>query len=217
MFSTVRPKSTRSVSALCAIIAVTLGVLLGNSAQAAAPQTVSYHGTRVTTAVPGKPTTIKFRVKNTGDTTYSEVKVIFHIPGGLTTSSVAPADAVIEDDTISWVNVPLVAGQSFYPALTFTLDSGTALKTKKQLWVEVTGTDMEATSTNFSVTAVSSVSTKTASTLTSSDVKAMFESVYGRTPTASELTYWLGRRTDKPQRSVLLGAIAYHKNLNIKH
>lgn len=200
------------------LLGVLVSLVVASTALAAPPYTVGYNGTPITTAVPGKPFTLKLQVKNTGTTVYSGVKVTLHVPAGLTHSKVAPADAVVQDDVIAWSNVPIAAGKAFYPTVTFTMDSGTPLKTKLNLWVEVTGTDMEANSANFSITAVKSVSaTTTKSTLISADISSMFASVYGRPPTASELTYWLGRRSAKPGRSALLGAMGYHKALSIQH
>lgn len=193
-----------------------MGILVATPA-AAAPQSVTYKGTPVTTATPGKPFTVAFRIKNTGSTTYSGVKVIFHMPDGMNHSAVSPANADIQNDIITWSNVPLESGQSFYPLLTLTLESGTPLKSKKNIWVEVTGTDMEATSTNFSITAVAASAKKTTSTLSSADVKDILQTVYGRAATASEHKYWLSRRTDKPQRTALQGAMAYHKQQGIQH
>lgn len=216
MISNIVHRWSRFVITLCTAAGVIVGVLFGSSATAAPPYKVSYNGTPVTTAIPGKPSTLKFQVKNTGGTDYSGVRVIFHIPEGLTHSKVAPADARIEDNIISWVNVPIGAGKSFYPSLTFTMDSGTPLNTKLSLWVEVTGSDFEATSTNFSVTARKETK-KVTSTLSSTDISTLFQSVYGRSPATSELQYWLGRRTDKPERTSLLGAMAYHKERNISH
>lgn len=203
-----------SITSTVAVAAA--GVSFSPAALAAQPHSVSYYGTRVTTAVPGKPAAVKFQVKNTGTTAYSGIKVIFHIPNGLQHSKVAPADADIHDDTVTWNNVPMAAGKSFYPSFTFTIDAGTPVNTKKSIWVEVTADDMEATSANFSLTAKPATATAT-TTLTSADIKSMFQTTYGRTPAASELTYWLGRRTDKPQRTPLLGAMAYHKAMNIAH
>lgn len=203
---------------LAGLVGVVAVFVLVSSALAAPPYTVGYNGTPVTTAVPGQPFTLKLQVKNTGTTVYPGVKVVLHVPAGLTHSKVAPADAVVQDDIISWSDVPIATGKFFYPTITFTMDSGTPLKTKLNVWVEVTGKDMEANSANFSITAVKSVSaTTTGSTLASADISSMFASVYGRTPTASELKYWLGRRSDKPGRSALLGAMGYHKALNISH
>lgn len=199
------------------VITLITGVALALPAVAAPPHAVSHKGTPVTTAVPGEPFTMKFQVKNTGTTTFSGVKVIFHIPKEFTHSAVAPANADIQDDIISWSNVPIESDKPFYPSFTFTMESGTPLKTKVNIWVEVTGKDMEATSTNFSVTARAASATKAVSTLSSADISSMFQSVYGRAATASELKYWLGRRTDKPGRTALTGAIAYHKALDIKH
>ncbi len=205
--------------ALGTTLGVVAGIIFVGSASAAPPMAVTYSGARVTTAVPGKSFSVKFQVKNTGSSATSDVKVIFHIPDGLTHTKVSPADAAIEDGTITWSNQSFDAGKAMYPSFTFTLDSGTPLKTKKNIWVEVTGTDMEATSTNFSVTAVkaTTTATKTTSTLSSTDITSMFETVYGRTPTVSEKTYWLGRRTDKPGRTALQGAMGYHQAMGIVH
>jgi hypothetical protein len=49
------------------------------------------------------------------------------------------------------------------------------------------------------------------------DLNALFRSVYGRTPTVSEWRYWATRLLDKPNRTVLVGAMAYHKAHNIRH
>ena len=195
---------------------VVAGLVISSSAFAAPPQKVTHRGTPVTSAVPGKPFVLKLHVKNTGTTTYENVSVIVHIPDGISHTTVSPANAEVVDDTITWSNVPLIGGQSFYPVLTLKLDAGTKLQTKKNIWVEVTGTDMEATSVNFSLTAVAAVKTA-AATLTSADITAMFQTIYKRTPTASELAYWLSRRTDKPSRGALQGAMAYHKAQNIQH
>lgn len=209
------------VSAFGVVAVVALGLLFVSSVIAAPPYAVTYRGTPVTIAVPGKPVTINFEVENTGTTVYSGVKVIFHIPEGLTHTKVMPANAAIVDDTITWINVPVAAGKSFYPSLTVTMDSGTPLKTKKSIWVEVTGTDMEANSQNFSLTAVSAsvakTTTVTTTTLSSADVSSLFQLAYGRGATTSELTYWLGRRVDKSARDSLFGAMQYHKLLNISH
>jgi uncharacterized repeat protein (TIGR01451 family) len=196
------------------LILLVIGVVYCTPAQAA-PHTVTYKSTRVTTAVPGKPFNLNLQVKNTSNDNYSNVQITFHVPSGMQHSSVSPANAIVQDDTITWYNVPMNANQTFNPSFTFTIDSGTPLNTKFNLWAEVTGDGMESTSTNFSITTRKTSSP--ASSLSSNDIKSMFQSVYGRTPTASELTYWLGRRTDKPQRTPLLGAIAYHHALNIKH
>jgi len=196
------------------LILFVIGVVYCTPAQAA-PHTVTYKSTRVTTAVPGKPFNLNLQVKNTSNDNYSNVQITFHVPSGMQHSSVSPANAIVQDDTITWYNVPMNANQTFNPSFTFTIDSGTPLNTKFNLWAEVTGDGMESTSTNFSITTRKTSSP--ASSLSSNDIKSMFQSVYGRTPTASELTYWLGRRTDKPQRTPLLGAIAYHHALNIKH
>lgn len=194
---------------------VVVGVLVAASvALAAPPQSVTYSGTKVTAAVPGKPFTLKFQVKNTSSDAYSGVKVTFHIPEGLKHTSVSPGGATIYDDIVSW-NIPSAAGQSFYPSFAFTVNKDVAIGKKLSLWVEITGSGMETTSTNFSITAVKS--TPAASTLTAADVSSIFQEVYGRAPTSSEKTYWLGRRSDKPGRTALLGAMAYHKANNIKH
>lgn len=197
------------------VVVGVLALVLGMGvAWAAPPYSVNYVGTPVTSAVPGKPFTLKLAVKNTGTTVYSGVKVTVHIPEGLTHSMVAPANASIHDDIIQWSDVPIEAGKSFYPTIALTMASGTPVKTKLNIWVEVTGKDMEANSVNFGITAVKSAAT---SRLTSTDVKSMFSSVYGRTPTSSELTYWLGRRSDKPGRAALLGAMGYHQANKISH
>lgn len=194
---------------------VVLGVLGASSAAAAPPQTVSYSGTKVTTAVPGKAFTLKFQVKNTSSDAYSGVKVTFHVPEGLKHTSVSPGGATLYDDIVAW-DIPSVAGQSFYPSFTFTVNKDVAIDKKLSLWVEVTGSGMEATSKNFSITAVKAAA-KTASLLTSADISSVFQEVYGRAPASSEKTYWLGRRTDKPGRIALTGAMAYHKANNITH
>lgn len=207
------PPRAKLVVSLALAFFLILGVAVGGRAQAA-PQVVTQHGTAVTTAVPGKPFTIKFRVKNSGDTTYDGVKVTFHLPGDLSVTSIAPNDATVDGNDVYWTNVPIAGGKSFYPTLTLTMDSGTPLKTKQRIWVEVTGNDMEATSTNFSVTAVAA---KKATTLTSTDVTTMFQEVYGRAPAKSELTYWMGRRGDKPTKTSLQGAMGFHKAQGITH
>ena len=214
MFSTEDRQWGKVLATLCVVVTVGLGISLAVWTTAAPPISVTYRGARVTTAVPGKPFTVSFQVKNTGTETYSGATVIFHIPDGLTHSKVVPADAQIQDDTITWTNIPFEGGQSFYPSFTFTVDKGTPIDTKLRLWFEVTGNGFETTSTNFSVTAKAATAT---STLSSSDITSLFQSVYGRTPTSSELTYWLGRRSDKPARSSLLGAMMYHKALSIPH
>lgn len=212
------PSSHWGKLALISILTIAaVGLVVGSSVVAAPPITVSYFGSPVTTGVPGKAFEVKFQVKNTSGDDYSAVKVIFHIPDGLKHSKVSPGAAEIVDDTVVWNNVPMTAGQSLYPALTFTLDSGTSLKTKKNIWVEVTGDGMEATSTNFSITAVSATAKTATAALSSTDVKSIFQTVYGRAATSSELTYWLGRRSDKPTRSALLGAMQFHKAQNIPH
>ncbi len=153
MLSTATHFSAKGIANLLAIVAVVFSFSLGHSALAA-PHTVGYKSTKVTTVVPGKSVTLNLRVKNTGTTTYAGVKVIFHIPDQLELLKVSPANAVIEDGIVSWSNVPIAGGKSFYPSLTLKMASGTPLKTKVSIWTEVTGQDMEATSTNFSLTAV---------------------------------------------------------------
>lgn len=192
------------------------GLLFSSSVSAAPPHKVSYNGAPVTTAVPGKSFVLKLQVKNTGTTTYEDVKVIIHIPEGISHTSVSPADADVSDNTITWSHVPLAGGQIFKPTLTLTLASGTSLKSKQNIWVEVLGTDMEATSTNFSITAVSTAKTVVAN-LTSADITNMFQTIYKRTPSSSELIYWMSRRADKPSRGALQGAIGYHKAQGIAH
>lgn len=187
---------------------------LGLSALAAPPYAVTQAGTPVTVAVPGKSLTMKFQVKNTGTTVYSDVKVVFHIPNGLTTTAVSPANSEIVDDTVTWINVPIAAGKTFNPVITFAMDSGVKLGTKLNVWVEVTGKDMEANSKNFSVVATKAVK---ASTLTSAQVSSLFQIVYGRMPTGTELSYWMGRRTDKPGSTELSGAMGYHQAKGISH
>lgn len=198
------------------LVGVLIVIMVAGVAWAAPPYTAKYRGPAVTTAVPGQPFTLKLAVKNTGTTVYSGVKVTMHVPEGLTHSMVAPANASIHDDIIQWSDVPIAAGKSFYPEITFTLDKGTPLKTKKNIWVEVTGQDMEANSVNFSITAVPA-KTVAKSTLSAADISSMFQSVYGRAPSANEQTYWLGRRSDKPGRSALLGAMGYHQTNGISH
>lgn len=205
-------KTNMLIFSICLSLIASLAL---STSVSAAPNTVTYRGARVTTAVPGKPFNLNLQVKNTSNDNYSNVQITFHVPSGLQHSSVSPANAVIQDDTITWYNVPLHADQTFNPSFTLTVDSGIALNTKLNLWVEVTGSGMESTSTNFSITTRKSAAVT--SLLSSNDIKSMFHSVYGRTPTSSELAYWLGRRTDKPQRTPLLGAMAYHRSLNIQH
>jgi hypothetical protein len=197
------------------LISLVIGVVYCTPAQAA-PHTVTYKSTRVTTAIPGKLFHLNLQVKNTSNENYSNVQITFHVPSGIQHSSVSPANAIVQDDTITWYNVPMDANQTFNPSFTFTIDSGIPLNTKFNLWAEVTGDEMESTSANFSITARKTSAVITSS-LSSNDIKSMFQSVYGQTPTASELTYWLGRRTDKPQSTPLFGAITYHHTLNIKH
>jgi hypothetical protein len=197
------------------LMALVIGISVAPIVRAA-PHGVTYRGAPVTTAVPGKPFTVSFRVTNTSAETYSGVNVIFHIPDRLTHSKVSPAHAELADDLVIWRNLTMTGGQSFTPSFTFTVDSGTLLKTKLPIWVEVTGTDMEATSTNFSVTTKAATASIN-SALTSIDIKNLFQGVYGRMPSSSELTYWLGRRADKPGRTALTGAMGYHKANNIVH
>lgn len=196
------------------VVAAFIGGLTTASPALAAPQQVTYLGKAVTTAVPGKAFAIKFRVKNVSDDAYDGVKVTFHMPGDFDINAVGPNDAIIDGSDVYWTNVPLQAGKSFYPSFTLTMDSGTALKTKERIWVEVTGNGMEATSQNFSIMAVAA---KKATTLTPADVSSMFKAVYGRTATASELKYWTGRRTDKPTRTALQGAMGFHQAQAITH
>jgi hypothetical protein len=209
-------KSITSFSRLVAMAAVVVGTSVAGSALAAAPQTVTYQGTPVTTAVPGKAVTLKFRVKNTSNDTYSGVKVTFHMPSDVNVSAVQPGNSTVDGNDISWQDVPLVPGQSFYPVFTATLDSGTPINSKMNIWVQIDGKDMQETSTNFSITA-KKTTTVTPSTLSSTDVSNLFKSVYGRAPSASELKYWLSRRADKPGKTALWGAIAFAKANNIKH
>lgn len=42
-------------------------------------------------------------------------------------------------------------------------------------------------------------------------INALFRSVFGRTPTVEEWTYWAERAKDKPQLPALLGAMQWHK------
>lgn len=44
------------------------------------------------------------------------------------------------------------------------------------------------------------------------NVGKLFREVFGRAPTAAELTYWEGRRTDKPVESELRGAMGFAKS-----
>ena len=202
---------------MCVASVVVWISLFGGSANAAPPYFVGYQGTPVKYAVPGKPITVNYKVTNTGTTVYSGVKVIFHIPSGLTHSSVSPANAELIDDTVTWENVPIAAGKSFYPSLTLTMDANTPLKTKRSVWVEVTGTDMEANSQNFSLTAVAKVAGQATLVSTSSTVNSIFQLVYSRAPTSSESAYWVGRYADKPGRGSLIGAMQYHESLGIAH
>lgn len=202
---------------LFTIASIIVGLSLGSSALAAAPIQVKYKGAAITTAVPGKPFNMNFEVKNTTGEVYNGVKVIFHLPEGVSHSMVSPDDSQIDSDTVTWSNVPMESDQSFYPSFTFTVDSGTPLKTKKTIWVQVLGSGMDETSKNFSITTVAKAPAKTTSLLTSADVTNLFKSVYGRTPTARELKYWVSRRSDKPGRTALLGAIVFHKANKISH
>lgn len=208
-----------SVAALCAVTAGVLIFIIGGSATAAPPYTVTYQGTPIRNAIPGKPTTVNYKVTNTGDTVYSGVKVIFHMPDGITHTSVAPANSILIDDTVIWENVPIAVGESFYPSLTLVIDTNVPLKTKKSIWVEVTGTDMEASSYNFSLTAVDKIVDKAAAAVVSTNnkVSSVFQLAYSRAPTTSESSYWVGRYKDKPGLGSLFGAMQYHKILNIKH
>lgn len=45
------------------------------------------------------------------------------------------------------------------------------------------------------------------------DVTALFRTVFGRTPTATELQYWEARRSDKPAEDALRGAMFHVKSL----
>lgn len=216
MFSTRHSFQRKRLALLSGAALGTFAAAFALPAAAAPPHTVSYSGSPVKTAVPGKSFTVKFRVKNTSSDAYSGVKATFHVPEGLKHTSVSPSGASIYDDIVSW-NIPSASGQSFYPSFTFTVDKSVAIGKKLNLWIEVTGSGMETTSTNFSITTVKSLSTPAKSTLTSADVKSLFQEIYGRAPANSELTYWLGRRTDKPSRGALLGAMAYHKANNISH
>ncbi len=210
-----------TVGSLCIALIAAIGILQSRPVAAAPPYAVTYKGAAVTTGVPGKAFTVNWEVTNTGNTEYSGVKVIYHIPEGLSHSKVSPANAGVIDDIISWENVPIGAGKSFYPSLTLTVDKGTALKTKKNIWVEVTGDDMEANSQNFSITAVAkqptTTTTTTTATTSSSQVTSLFTAVYGRALTASESTYWTSRLTDKPERLRMFGAMQFHKLLGISH
>ncbi|MBI3255842.1 MAG: hypothetical protein HYZ63_02625 [Candidatus Andersenbacteria bacterium] len=202
----------RVVTIVAAVVAVSFSF---SSAVWAAPQRVTQFGTTVRSAAPDKPFDMKFRVTNTGGTTYNGVKVVFHVPAGdMGILATSPANAIVDEDAATWSNVPIPPGKSFSPSFTLKMDAGTPLKTKMRIWVEVTGEDMEATSTNFSVTAVAA---KKATTLTSSDITSMFQAVYGRAPSTTELTYWMGRRGDKPTRTSLQGAMGFHQAQGIPH
>ncbi len=214
MINTIARIRVKTITSLFAAVAIVLALSVGSSALAA-PQAVTYQGTPVTTAVPGKPVTIKFKVTNTSSDNYSGIKVTFHMPGDFTVSKISPGNVVVDGSDIYWVNVPLEAGKSFYPAFTLSMDSGTPLKSKERMWVEVTGNDMEATSVNFSLTAVKA--TTTTSTLSVSEVSGLFQTVYGRVPTTSELNYWKSRRADKPSSTALAGAMGFHKAQGITH
>src|SRR5579864_3603115 len=108
-------KYLNTFSRVVAMAAVTYGTLFA-SAALAAPQSVTYRGAPVAFAIPGKPFTIKFQVKNTSSDTFSGVKVTFHLPDAITTSAIAPDNSVVDGNDVSWSNVPLVPGQSFYPS-----------------------------------------------------------------------------------------------------
>ena len=197
------------------VVAALIGGLGVASPALAGPQKVTYKGAAVTTAVPGKAFKMNFQVKNTSEDTYSGIKVIFHFPGDFTISAVGPGDSVIDGNEVYWTNVPLNPGKSFYPSFTLATDSGMAIGSKQNIWIEVTGLDgMPSTSQNFSITAVKKVAV---ATLSSAQVSDLFKGVYGRVPTASELKYWLGRRSNKPGSVALQGAMAFHKAQNIAH
>lgn len=188
---------------------------LAAPAQATPPQVITYVGTPVKTGVPGKTAVLKLKVTNSTSDNYANISVIFHIPDTLTLDAVSPGSYNYRDGILSWDNVPLEAHTTFSPTLTLKIPSGTAVGKKLNVWAEVTGKDMEGTSQNFPITTVKKVAAKT--TLTSADVKSLFQQVYGRTPTAKELAYWVGRRADKPTAGVLKGAIQYHKDNGISH
>lgn len=216
MINTIAPKGAKTFFSLVSALAVVLALSVGGSALASGPQNVTYKGAAVTTAVPGKPFKINFQIKNTGSSNYADIKVIFHMPGDFTVSKISPGSVVVDGNDIYWKDVPLEAGKSFYPSFTITTDAGTPIKSKQNIWVEVTGKDMEATSQNFSITAVKSTAT-TSTTLSVADVSSLFQSVYGRVPTTSELNYWKGRRSDKGTSTALSGAMGYHKVQGITH
>lgn len=48
-------------------------------------------------------------------------------------------------------------------------------------------------------------------TISSKDVPALFKTVFGRLPVASEQKYWEGRLRDKPTKNALLGAMSFQK------
>lgn len=188
-----------------------------NPASASPPQSVSYYGAPVETATVGKAFTMNFQVKNTGDDSYTGIKVIYHIPSGLKVSSVSPSDGDIQNDLVTWSGVSLKVNEIFYPSLTATLASSTPAGKEFNIWVEVTRDGMDKTSKTFTVTAKAAAVKKVVAALTAAQVKALFIEVYGRTPTAKELTYWLGRRADKTTSALLKGTMQYHKARNIKH
>lgn len=196
---------------------VAVGALLGLPAYAAAPNVVTYQGPAVTAAVPGKTFHLGFKIKNTSTENYQNVQIVFHMPNELNVASVGPNGSTTEDQNVTWSNVPMESKKSFYPTFTANLKSDTPLKTKVSIWVEVKGDNMETTSKNFSITARPGVMPVAASKLTAADINALFMTVYGRAPSASEAKYWLGRKTDKPGRNELMGAMAFHKAHNLKH
>lgn len=49
------------------------------------------------------------------------------------------------------------------------------------------------------------------------NVNPMFQSVYGRLPTALESAYWISRVKDKPTEPAMIGAMAYHQMHNVQH
>lgn len=53
--------------------------------------------------------------------------------------------------------------------------------------------------------------------ISSADLTSIFKSVYGRNLAASEKKYWAKRWLDKPDRTALKGAMAYHKQKGIRH
>ena len=213
---------------LFTLIALTLMVsvmaIFGLRAHAAPPYTIVQTGDSVRQAIPGESFTMDFTVTNTGETVYSGVKVIFHIPQELSHTNVAPANATLEDDIVSWSNVPISAGGTFKPSLTLMLEKGTPLGTKKNIWVEITGDGMESNSQNFSITAVAtkaaaSAAPAKADTSLVSKINSIHRAAYDRNPSASEHAYWLGRVNsgDKSSVSALLGAMQYHRAHVINH